>query len=29
MEEAGFRSVTYRLFTGGIVAIHKGEKAGR
>jgi len=26
MEEAGFRGVTYRLLTGGIVAIHVGVK---
>lgn len=26
MEEAGFRGVTYRLLTGGIVAIHVGIK---
>jgi len=26
MEQAGFRDVSYRLFTGGIVAIHVGEK---
>ena len=26
MEQAGFRDVSYRLLTGGIVAIHVGEK---
>ena len=26
MEQAGFRNVSYRLLTGGIVAIHVGEK---
>ena len=26
MEQAGFRDVSYRLLTGGIVAIHAGEK---
>jgi len=26
MAEAGFRDITYRLLTDGIVAVHKGRK---
>jgi demethylmenaquinone methyltransferase/2-methoxy-6-polyprenyl-1,4-benzoquinol methylase len=27
MEEAGFRAVRWRLLTGGIACLHRGEKA--